>query len=66
MAIHSAGNPYGIDENLIFSFPVTCKDGVMAIVPGLDNEFTRAKLELTEKELQEEREQAMSAIVGSN
>ncbi|EPY22015.1 cytosolic malate dehydrogenase [Strigomonas culicis] len=36
MAVYSAGNPYGIPEDLIFSFPCTCKDGEWTIVPGLD------------------------------
>jgi malate dehydrogenase len=60
MAVYTAGNPYGIDGDLVFSFPVTCKDKKWTIVPGLDNEFTRTKLEVTEKELQEEREAAFS------
>lgn len=56
-AIDSAGNPYGIDENLIFSFP--CRShgkGDCEIVPGIpiDDEL-RQKLKATEKELLEER-----------
>mmetsp|Transcript_7221 Transcript_7221/g.6324 ORF Transcript_7221/g.6324 Transcript_7221/m.6324 type:complete len:96 (-) Transcript_7221:219-506(-) len=27
MCIPAKGNTYGVDEELVFSFPVTCKDG---------------------------------------
>lgn len=52
------GNPYGIDENLVFSFPCRSKgDGTYEIVPGLDwNAFLKEKIALSEKELIEERE----------
>lgn len=36
MAVSSKGNPYGISENLIFSFPVKCLHGKWSIVSGLD------------------------------
>ena len=56
MAIPSDGS-YGIDAGLIYSFPVTCKNGSYEIVQGLDiDEFSREKMQATEKELQEERE----------
>ena len=35
MGVCSDGNPYGIPEGLIYSFPVTCEDGKWKIVPGL-------------------------------
>jgi len=35
MAVWSNGNPYGIKENLIFSFPVTCSNGNWSFVKGL-------------------------------
>ena len=48
---------YGIDEDLIFSYPVTSDGkGKLSIVQGLElSEFARAKVLATEKELQEER-----------
>lgn len=48
---------YGIDEDLIFSYPVTSDGkGNVSIVQGQElSEFARAKLAATEKELQEER-----------
>lgn len=56
MGVYSDGS-YGIDKGLIYSFPVTCKNGDWEIVQGLDiNEFSRAKMKATEKELQEERD----------
>lgn len=56
MGVYSDGS-YGIEKGLIYSFPVTCKNGDWEIVQGLNiNEFSRAKMQATEKELQEERD----------
>ncbi len=56
MGVYSDGS-YGIDKGLIYSFPVTCKNGDWEIVQGLTiNEFSRGKMQATEKELQEERD----------
>jgi len=48
---------YGIDENLIFSYPVRSDGkGELSIVQGLElSEFSRGKIVSSEKELQEER-----------
>ena len=48
---------YGIDEDLIFGYPVRSDGkGNVSIVKGLElSEFARAKIAATEKELQEER-----------
>jgi malate dehydrogenase len=56
-AIYSSQNPYGIDKDLIFSFPCrTTAAGKCEIVEGLDlNPFLTEKIRLTEKELIEER-----------
>jgi len=55
MAVYSDGS-YGIQKDLIFSFPVTTKDGKYTIVQGLTvDEFSRSKLKLTEEELVGER-----------
>jgi len=54
MAVASDGS-YGIKEGLIYSFPVTCKDGAYSIVQGLAvDEFSRAKMTATEQELSDE------------
>ena len=56
MGVYSDGS-YGIAEGLIYSFPCTCKDGDWSIVQGLEvNDFSRGKMEATEKELAEERD----------
>jgi malate dehydrogenase len=55
--ICSDGNPYGIEENLIFSFPCRVdEEGVCQIVKDLEwGEFLTKKIELSEQELIEER-----------
>jgi malate dehydrogenase len=56
MAIHSDGS-YGIEEGLIYSFPVTCENGGYSIVQGLENnEFSRDLMAKTEQELKQERD----------
>lgn len=57
-ALTSKGNPYGIDQNLIFSFPCrTNEEGGIEIVKDLPwNDFIKKKINLTEAELLEERE----------
>lgn len=56
--VASKGNPYGVDQDLVFSFPCRSKgDGTFEIVPGLKwNDFIKEKIKLTENELKEERE----------
>lgn len=57
-AVPSKGNPYGIDEGLIFSFPCRITStGELEIVKDLPmNDFLRNKIKLSERELIEERE----------
>lgn len=49
---------YGVDEGLIYSFPISTKaDGSWEIVQGVPvNEFAQSKLDATTQELREERE----------
>ena len=55
MAIPADGS-YGIETGIIFSYPVTCKDGKYSIVQGLAiDTFSQDRLDATEKELREER-----------
>lgn len=62
MAIPSDGS-YGIAPGIIYSFPVKCNGGAVTIVKGLDiNERSQAAMDATEKELREEREQALAFI----
>jgi malate dehydrogenase len=56
MAVPSDGS-YGIPEGVIYSHPVTCNNGEYTIVQGLDvDDFSRAKMQGTHKELLEERD----------
>ncbi len=55
MGIPSRGD-YGIDERLIFSFPVRISGGRIEVVQGLDiPEPVRERIVITENELKEER-----------
>jgi malate dehydrogenase len=57
MSIYSKGNPYGVDEDLIFSFPIVCEGGDWKIVEGLEiSDFSREMIKKTEAELQSERD----------
>ncbi|ASN79782.1 malate dehydrogenase [Deinococcus ficus] len=57
MAIPSDGS-YGVPEGLIYGFPVRVKNGKYEIVQGLDiSDFSRARMDATAKELQEERDE---------
>ncbi|ARU29907.1 malate dehydrogenase [Cellvibrio sp. PSBB006] len=56
MGVYSDGS-YGIEKGLIYSFPCVCKNGDWEIVQGVSvNDFSRGKMQATEKELQEERD----------
>src|SRR3984957_2774280 len=56
MAVSSDGS-YGIPQGVIYSYPVTCKDGEYSIVQGLSiSDFSREKMQATHRELLEERD----------
>ncbi|AWB93282.1 malate dehydrogenase [Aeromicrobium chenweiae] len=56
MAVRSDGS-YDVPEGLIYSFPVTTKNGDWEIVQGLEiDEFSRGKMDATAAELIEERD----------
>ncbi|MEV0782917.1 malate dehydrogenase [Streptomyces sp. NPDC050423] len=56
MGIPSDGS-YGVPEGIISSFPVTTENGTYKIVQGLDiNDFSRARIDASVKELTEERD----------
>lgn len=61
MAVVSKGE-YGVPEGLVFSFPVTVEQGRWTIVPNLAvDDFAKEKIQLTTKELEEERGEAQAA-----
>jgi len=56
MGVPSDGS-YGIKEGVIYSYPVTIKGGNYQIVQGLAvDEFSRKRMDATDKELREERD----------
>jgi malate dehydrogenase len=62
MGIPSDGS-YGIKEGVIYSYPVTIKDGEYQIVQGLSvDEFSRKRMDATDAELREEREGVKSLL----
>ena len=62
MGVASDGR-YGIAEGLIFSYPVTCANGDWRIVDGLTvGDFSRSKLDITEAELVEERDEVAGLL----
>lgn len=63
MGIYSAGNPYGIDEDIMYSFPITTENGEWKIIEGLEvNDFSREMMSKTEEELVSEREAIASLL----
>jgi len=60
MAVRSDGS-YDVPEGLVYSFPVTTRDGEWEIVQGLEiDEFSRGRMDATAAELEDER----SAVQG--
>ncbi|GAB7129223.1 malate dehydrogenase [Silvimonas sp. JCM 19000] len=58
-----ANGEYGISD-LIFGYPVTCKDGKYTIIEGLDvSEFSRGRIDASARELSEERD-AVKHLLG--
>ena len=56
MGVYSAGNSYGINEDIIYSFPIVCENGEWKEVSGLSvSEFSSERMSLTEKELLDEK-----------
>jgi len=56
MGVPSDGS-YGIPEGVIYGYPVTCEGGKYRIVKGIPvSDFSRARMDATLKELQEERD----------
>ncbi|KAH6786897.1 Lactate/malate dehydrogenase family protein [Perilla frutescens var. hirtella] len=62
MGVYSDGS-YNVPAGLIYSFPITCKNGEWSIVKGLSiDDFSRKKLDLTAQELSEEKSLAYSCL----
>ncbi|CAH1427216.1 unnamed protein product [Lactuca virosa] len=62
MGVYSDGS-YNVPTGIIYSFPVTCRNGEWTIVQGLSiDEFSKKKLILTAQELTEEKTLAYSCL----
>ncbi len=62
MGVPSDGS-YGIPKGIIFGFPVICENGKYNIIQGLNiDEFSQSRINITLKELEEEKEQVDSLI----
>ena len=56
MGVHSAGNSYGIDGDIIYAFPIICENGEWKEVGGLSiSDFSRERLIATQNELLDEK-----------
>jgi malate dehydrogenase len=63
MGLPSDGS-YDIPEGVIYGYPATCRNGRYEIVKGLDiSDFSRSRMQLSLKELQEERD-AIRSLLG--
>jgi len=63
MGIPSDGS-YGIPQDVMFGFPVTCQNGDYSIIQGLEiDNFSQERIAITLKELSEERE-AVAHLLG--
>jgi malate dehydrogenase len=52
-----ADGSYGIPEGVMYGYPAVCRNGRYEIVKGIDlSDFSRARMQLTLKELHEERD----------
>ena len=56
MGVYSAGNSYGIDEGIIYAFPIVCENGEWKEISGLQvSDFSRARMTATQNELLDEK-----------
>ena len=63
MGVFSDGS-YGTPQDVMFSFPCTVQDGKWSIVQGLPiSDFAKEKLDITGKELMEEKEEAVKVCL---
>ena len=64
MGVYTKSSTYGIPEGVVYSFPISIKPGGdWSIVEGLAiSDFAREKMDLTAKELLEEKETAVQFL----
>jgi malate dehydrogenase len=57
MGVYAAGNSYGIDQDIMYSFPIVCEGGDWKVIDGLEiSDFSRKMMSATEAELVGERD----------
>lgn len=57
MGVCSAGNSYGINEDIMYALPITCENGQWQEIKGLPvSDFARKMMTATEQELLSEKE----------
>jgi len=66
MAIPTEGSgAYGVEGDVVYSYPVTVRDGHVKVVEGLDvSDAVRARMKATEQELLEERAAVADLLEG--
>lgn len=64
MGVISTGTHYGIPEDIVYSFPLKIEaGGKYTVIEGLEiNAFSRQKMDLSAKELTEERDVALAFL----
>lgn len=66
MGVVSDGS-YGVPKDIVFSFPCEVQNKQWKIVQGLNlDDFAKSKIDITTKELLEEKEEAMTICQGSD
>jgi len=59
----SSKNPYGVSEDIIFSFPSRCSNGIFEMVSDIEiSDSIKSFIEKTEKELVEERDSVLDLL----
>ncbi len=65
MGVHADGGSYGIEEGVVYSYPVTCENGDFRTVEGLElDDFSRERMAITDEELRTERAAVEDLITG--
>lgn len=63
MSIYSTGNPYGIEDDLFYSFPCTCANGVWTVAEGYEpTDAMREKMVASQEELKTEKATCMDFL----
>lgn len=67
MGVYNDQGYYGVEKDIVFSFPCECKDGEWSVKTGMDiHSFGLEKIKASETELLEERSAAMEILNGAS